>query len=358
MKDLRFNRIKRKGQTLYIDDFTGMRKSDDFEHEGFIKCKLVHHDRYSVVIPDQVYFKAGSELYWVQPLYFSGNQVAWFGSYGLCDVGVDISHGVCLKIRFNNKDAFSWLEDGSVLYKCQIKGPKFLYPYRTGKAKIKDGVPLIKLHHHTTREAKKSIENSNEFWSSSWNIQGTKKSTNISYLYLTSLPDISDVNDLIQIAMSSQGKLGFRVDSNFTSTPDLVLNVYRESTNNRTHTLSHWINAAHLASQPCFKHMPPDSFVYHAIVSPFIHRIGLEIGTTVSIEKGYLIPKKLKSLRYAVVGDATTIAGLSAPYDEENTNEKLKIEYITQPLEIIQFWVENANSNQTDNKIIEEVEFE
>ncbi|MDM8567286.1 hypothetical protein QUF74_16765 [Candidatus Halobeggiatoa sp. HSG11] len=353
MKDLRFNRIIRKGQSVYLNDFAGIRKFDDFKHEGFIKCKLVHHDRYSIVVPDQIYFKAGSELFWIQPLFFSGILITCYG----LEFYVDISHGVCLRIRFKKEDAISWLEDGSILYKCQIKGSKILYPYRTGKAKIEDGVPFIKLFHHTTQDAKKNIDDCSEFWSSSWNIQGNKKSTNISYLYLTSLSKISNIGDLEQIAMSSQGKLGFRIDSNFTSIPDLILTVYRESTNNRTHTLSYWVNTVHLAIQPCHRHMPPDNFGYHAIVSPFVHRIGVDFGTTVSIVKDSLLPKKPKLLGYAVVGGATTIDGLSAPYDEENTDEKLKIEYMKQPVEIIRFWVENANSNQVDNKIIEEVEF-
>ena len=134
-------------------------------------------------------------------------------------MGVDISHGACLRIRFKNNDAISWLDDGSILYRCTIKGPKYLYQYRTGDAKVDDNIPYIKLYHHTSRDAKDAIKQGGEYWSSRWNIQGTKKSTNISYLYLTALPKISNIDDLTQIAMSSQGKLGFRVDSNFSDAP-------------------------------------------------------------------------------------------------------------------------------------------
>ncbi len=358
MKNFRFNRIEKKGRSKYIDDFEGLRKLGEFEHDGYIKCKLVHNTGYSLVFPDQVYFDVSGSLYWIQPLYFSGNQIAQFEDFGLCDFTIDISHGVCLSIRFKDTDAFSWLEDGSVLYKCKIKGPEFLYKYRTGDAKIESGIPHIMLYHHTDRDAKKGIQKGSEYWSSSWNIQGTKKSTNISYLYLTSLPEISNIDDLTQIAMSSQGKLGFRVDSNFTSTPDLVLDVYRESTNKRTHTLSHWVNTAYLSPQPCYRHLPPNGFGYHAIVSPFIQRVGVEFNTTISIDNGLLKPNKLKSLGFAVIGEATTISGLAAPYDEENTEHKLKIEYMKQPEEIISFWMSHSNTNQTDNKTIEEVEFE
>ncbi|PTN07287.1 hypothetical protein [Nitrosomonas aestuarii] len=358
MKNLRFNRIEKKERSKYIDDFEGMRNFDEFEHEGYIKCKLVHNIGYSVVCPDQIYFEAGDSMHWIQPLYFSGNQVAQFDEFGLCDLGVDISHGACLRIRFKNNDAISWLDDGSILYKCAIKGPKFLYQYRTGDAKIDGGVPYITLYHHTSRKAKNDIEKGSEYWSTTWNIQGTKKSINISYLYLTSLPKISNIDDLTQIAMSSQGKLAFRVDSNFTSTPDLVLDVYRESTSNRTHTLSQWVNASYLSPQPCYRHLPPNGFGYHAIVSPFIQRIGVEVGSTILIENGHLKPKNPKSMGYTVIGEATTVIGLEAPYDEENTEGKLMIEFMEKPEEIIEFWMKNANKNQTDNKPIEEVVFE
>ncbi len=358
MKNLRFNRIEKKGRSKYINDFEGMRSFDKFEHEGYIKCKLAHNTGYSAVFPDQIYFKSGDSMYWIQPIYFSGNHICQFEEFGRCDLGVDISHGVYLKIRFTNSDAISWLEDGSIFYKCTIEGPQFLYQYRTGDAKIENGIPYIKLYHHTSRKAKNDIEKGAEYWSSSWNIQGSKKSVNISYLYLTSLPKISNIDDLTQIAMSSQGKLAFRVDSNFTSTPDLVLDVYRESTNNRTYTLSQWVNTAYLAPQPCYRHLPQNDFGYHAIVSPFIQRVGVEVNTTILIKNGYLKPKSPKAMGYMVIGDATTRTGLEAPYDEEKTEGKLMIEYMKKPEEIIQFWMKNGNTNQIDNKLIEEVVFE
>ena len=61
---------------------------------------------------------------------------------------------------------------------------------------------------------------------------------------------------------------------------------------------------------------------------------------------------------YTVIGEATTVKGLAAPYDEEDTEEKLIIEFMKSPEEIIKFWMKNANTNQTNNKQIEEVVFE
>jgi hypothetical protein len=355
MKNLRFNRIEKKGRCKYINDFQNIRKFGKYEYNGYIKCKLVHSTKYSLVFPDQIYFKVGDSLYWVQPLFFSANVITQFDEFTQCKFSIDISHGACLNLQFKDIDAISWLKDGSIFYKCKIKAPKSLYNYRTGDAQIIENIPYIKLFHHTSKEAKKNINKSNEYWSSNWNIQGTKKSTNISYLYLTSLPKISNIDDLTQIAISSQGKLAFRRDSNLTSNPDLILDVYRESTNNRTHTLSHWINTTHLSPQPCYKHTPMYGGVYYAIVSPFIHRIGVELNTTLLINDGFIEPKGHKLMDYTIVGDATTIDGLKAPYDEENTDEKLLIEYLKEPEEIMNFWFKNANTNQTNNKRIEEL---
>ena len=76
------------------------------------------------------------------------------------------------------------------------------------------------------------------------------------------------------------------------------------------------------------------------------------------INSDILIPKKPKSLGYIVIGEATTIKGLAAPFDEENTEEKLKIEYMKKPEEIVTFWKNNANTNQFGNKPIEDMVFE
>ncbi len=353
MKNLRFNRKEMDGQHQYLDDFEGLRNFGDIDYSGYIKCKLVHNSIYSIVLPDQIYLDVGGEIEWIQPLYFSGNLVAMFDEFGVCDVTIDISYGAGLHVRFRNDEVVSRLDDGSLLYNCSLKGPVDLYQYTTGTAKVISGKPFLKLYHHTEKKSKKGILESNEFWSSNWNIQGTKKSTNISYLYLTSLPEILCTEDLAQIAMSTQGKLAFRIDSNFTNQPDLILDVYRESTDNRRFTLSFWVEASLLATQPCYRHLPPDGFGYHAIVSPFIHRIGVEFGEKIKIENDRLVPTSPKCLRYAVVGNATNVQGLKAPFDEENTQEILKVEHIKDPDDIISFWIKNGNTNQYDNKPIE-----
>lgn len=357
MDDFRFNRRARGGRHQYLNDFAGMRQFGSDVYDGYIKCKLVHRARGSLVYPDQIYVTFNKEERWIQPLYFTANVISWHNGHGTCDLSVDISHGVCLQIRFTNDALVRRLPDGSLLYRCRITGPKYLYRYTTGPAKINHGTPAIKLYHHTTREALEGIVADNSFRTSRWNIQGTKKSTNITYLYLTPLTKIACIDDLTEIAMSSDGYLRFRLDSNFSDAPDLALRVYRESTLNRTHTWGGWIRSHYLATQPCYKHTGPDGYVYFAIVCPFVHRIGSEVDERVSILGNNLAPSHPKALRYAVIGDARTIKGLEAPYDEEATNDILKVEEIGDGEDLISFWMRNRNSDQFNNKVVATVEF-
>ena len=356
-EDLRFNRVRKAGKHIYLTEYENGRIVGEESYEGYIKCKLVHNEVYSLVLPDQVYVKLGGEIHWIQPLYFSGCFIANRGEFGTCQLSIDASHCVVLNIQFSNQDLVNRLDDGSLFYKCEIKAPKYLYRYTTGQAKIVGNNLYLKLHHHTDHAAKKSILKSGEFWSSDWNIQGTKRLTNIGYLYLTSLPSITCVEDLSVIAMSSDGRLGFRTDQNDTGVPDLILDVYRESTNNRTEILSHWVDATHLASQPSYRHQDSSGFGFHEVVCPFVHRLGVEHSTVVQISGNQLAPVSPKSFDYAVVGDAARVSGLAAPYDEEETDEVFKIEHIDGDNDIISFWIANANTDQFSGKAIEKAEF-
>ena len=359
MSDLRFNRTKTKGQRVYLDAFDrSQRKFGDERYTGFVKCKLVHGKGYSLVIPDQIYLQIGGDLNWIQPIYFAGSVISRLDHGDVCDLTVDISHGNLLKIRFETSDLISRLKDGSFLYRCSILAPNFLYRYTTGAARLKNGRPLIKLFHHTNAKFKKSILKGRHFRTSAWNIQGNKKCTNVAFLYMTSLPKIEHVTDLQQIAMSHLGKMAFRLDTNYSDIPDLVLTSERQSTNDRTHSIEAWVYADALAPQPCFRHLPPAEPGYHEVVSPFIHRIPSQPGGTVSIQGGHLRPKEFMPLHHAVVGDAMTISGLRAPYDEEHTSELLKIEQIAEPGDVMSFWLENPNMNHYDGKNIEALTFE
>jgi hypothetical protein len=355
MKNLQFNRIEKKRRHEYLTDFQKFKHTGDFDYTGYIKCKLAHGISYSIVIPEQIYVKYINQVYWIQPFHFTANYIIYSENFddNTLTIYVDISFGAQLEIKFKHHDLISKLPDGSFFYNCTIKAPPCLHKYKTGVAKIIDNVPFIKLYHHTSPEIKIKIRASNEFWSSNWNIQGIKKKlSNISYLYLTALPNILCDDDLAIIAMSSHGKLYFRLDQNTSNKPDVILDVYRESTRNRTAALTYWVKSSLLATQPVYKHKGVFP-VYYEIVCPFVYRLGVESGTKIKINGDKLIPEFPKKFDYMIVGDTTTEDGLIAPFDEENTKEILKIETLTEQEDIIMFWLKNENSNQYENKNIE-----
>lgn len=164
-------------------------------------------------------------------------------------------------------------------------------------------------------------------------------------MYFTCLDKIQCEEDLRQIAMANRGKIGFRLDQNFTNNPDLILEVYRENTFNRNHCISTWIDSSALASQPVYKHSPPGNAVYYEIVLPFTYRVGLLPDTILRIQNKQVEASDVKQLGYIVLGDATRHEGLSAPFDEEETEEILKIEKRSCCKNNIEFWMEQSNKN-------------
>lgn len=356
----KFNRFEHKGKHRYITNpDEGKKLKSDHEYSGFIKCKLVHNVRYSLVVPDQVYLKVGAEVFWIQPLYFLANLIEYADDLGRCHLFVDISHGTRISVSFSQEEVDRQLDDGSFLYRCTIVGPAQLFRFATGKALVGKRDLYLELFHHTNRAAKKSIEGSAEFWASSWNIQGNKKLTNFHFLYLTPLPKIVCGNDLVEIAMSTHGKIALRLDQNIAEIADEIVEVYRESTTNRTETIRCWAKADQLAPQHVYRHNPEFGPIYYEVVSPFIHRVVVEPGTTVAIQPRTLalVPSSPKKLSYVVLGDATTSAGLRAPYDEEQTEEILKIDSLPLGTEIISHWRKNANSDLYSSSQVELASF-
>lgn len=352
-----FNRIEENGKHFYLNDF-GTSTIGTHEYEGFIKLKLFHMEQGSIIIPDQIYLKYRGALLWIQPLFFRANSLCECDDEVLYTQYIDISCGQCIKITTSKKQFIQKLKDNSFLYECKIFGLQYLQKYTTGKARLIDNIPYLSLYHHTNEEAKSNIIKTEEFWTSNWNIQGIKQTTNISFLYLTPLDKIIYREDLEQIAMSSQGELGFRLDQNSSKEADVVLTVPRESTSNRTHALNYWVNSSEVLSQPIYKHTFDRGRVLYQIVSPFIHRIGSEISKTVLICDDKLVPKNHKNLDYVVFGDCTVKEGLKAPYDEENTSEILKIQSTKKGIEIFEFWFKNENTPlYQDIDIPEKIQF-
>jgi len=350
------NRIEYRDRHEYLNWFAKTTVGD-YSYEGYIKLKLAHLPYGSITIPEQVYMKYREKLLFIQPLFFTPNILKKNDENIFYTQTIDISCGIKLKINTIANNLIRKLDDDSCFYSCTITGPRYLQNYSTGDAKIIDNIPFLNLYHHTSEEAKKSIETSRKFYTSTWNIQGNKKSKNVSFLYLTCLNKIKFKEDLEKIAMSTQGKLAFRCDHNTTREPDLILDVYRDSTEERTATLNYWVNTTHLTSQPVYKHT--DLMVYYEIVSPFIYRIGSEPNKYISIEDNAILsPNESKSFDYIIIGDCQTISGLGAPYDEENTKEIIKIEKLDKEIEIFGLWYKLSNSNRFASiDVVEKIKF-
>ena len=151
--DLRFNRINKRGKRIYLSGYEHGRIPGDVSYSGYIKCKLVHHHHYSLLHPDQVYIDLGGELKWFQPLFYNANIICHLDTHSTCSVSIDVSHCMGLDINFKNSDVIYWLDDCSLIYRCEIKAPKYLYRYATGSARIGSNSPQIQLFHHTNKES-------------------------------------------------------------------------------------------------------------------------------------------------------------------------------------------------------------
>ncbi len=158
--------------------------------------------------------------------------------------------------------------------------------------------------------------------------------------------------------MVNHGKLGFRLDQNFSDHPDLILDVYRENTLNGRHTSTQWVDASLLAPQPIFKHSPPGNAVYYEIVLPFTYRVGLKPDTVLNIVDDQVEATDIKQLGFFILGDATSLEGLKAPFDEEDTKEKLKIERQNGSSTNLDFWVEHSNKDHFAKISLEQIEIE
>ena len=373
MIDKHFNRIEATLDNIYIPQY-GTKSSFNEQYNGYVKCKLIHSINESLIFADQIFVPNNEkEFHWIQPLTFLANLLCEDKENDIihCRFHVDISSGNTLRIDFFDKDWVCNFDDDSSLFKCVINGPKHILEYATGTGYFHDNVPYLKLFHHTTLSSKSLILDSKIFKPSKWNIQGTKSLTNIYYAYFTCLDRIEKNADLMQIAMASNGSISLLVDNinlpqiltpkDIEKYKDYILNlkVYRENTCNRTATIEFFVNATLLSPKHLWKHLPKDEFVYYEICMPFIYRIGIKPNSTIALDRMIINKQKdMKTFAYQVVGLATEIKGLAAPFDEEDTEYLFKIEPLDRNLNILKFWFEHTNSDQFSNKSIKMQEFD
>lgn len=366
-----FNRIECGQHREYVSEY-GTRPLEYTSHSGWIKCRLLHGDCYSLIVADQVYIESGG-LRWIQPLAFGPNRLCEIDSGKIvCDLDVDVSCGQRLRVQFFNDDLVLDLPDGSQLFKCKILGPRCLAEYCTGRAEWgRNGHPYLQLYHHTTTEAKSAILASGYFRAGPYNIQGASKQlVNVSYAYFTPLDSITVDDDLKQIGMATGGVIDLRRDGfNVPHDPSpgwqdkypddiLQLKVYSCDPAKREAVVDVWINAAVLAPQHLYRHTD-GAVVYFEFPHRFIHRVGTKPGQQVDFDENQRIhlQEGLRSFEYIVVGDCGELAGLAAPYDEEHTKHVMKLERMSSGTTMLDFWFANGNRNLFTGKTVAMQEF-
>ncbi len=330
--------------------------SSQVEHNGYVKIRLGHSRRGTVIVPDLIFAKAGPWRFF-QPSFFGPCAIAFNIEPGLHTANFSVDVGLPratqltrLIIRFRSDARVMAYTDGSQLYACQILGPSNLANCCSGRCeRTAIGDFELQLFHHTSASAYSSIRSSQELWSSTWNLQGTRRLTNVAYVYLTCLPRIERPQDLNRIAMASDGVLRFQTTSNRLVEETLKIPVYRDNTSGRTNTVVVNVAAGFLAPPHLLFHpfVPPEP-AYYEVVGPEIFRIGLTPGAKLPIPRGNACPvdHELKRFEYIVMGDASEIAGLSAPYDEEETSQVMHHEVLAGGADIFDFWLANANTDQ------------
>lgn len=349
----RFDRIETPNAHFYNNQ-RGKNGLGNNTFKGFFKCKLVHNNMFSVIVPDLIYVMNDNVNFsWFQFYSFLPNQLSKFENneiYGI--IYIDIAFGHTIKIQFKNSQHIQNFEDNSNLFECEITGPEDFLDYATGTGKLINGIPHLTLFHHTLPEVKTLIENSSSYKGSLWNFQGTKKLENINYAYFTSLDQIKQDQDLLSIAMASDGVTYLLVD--ITLEP-VAITVYRESTTNRTATLEQFIDSTIIMNNHIWMHThDTDDYVYYEIATPFIYRVGIIPSSFLPFNNKIISrAENVFITDHIILGDSTTKLGLLAPYDEEFTTHIFKIEpFNNSETNILDFWFDNTNTDLYTNKKI------
>lgn len=370
MTDKRFNRISTDIDNHYLP-FYGTKRDTSQSYKGLIKCKLVHSQNDSIVLPDQIFLMTSDvEFKWIQPLTCFFNLLIKDEDTVNCHLNIDISYGNTLLIEFSNKDWIVNFEDNSSLFNCTISGPINILDFVTGTGFFHDSKPYLNLFHHTLTSHKTSILKSKKLFASSWNIQGTKKLVNINYFYLSCLDKILKKSDLQQIGMASNGKIQLVLDN--ANLPPIIkpkesylyqdsileIEVYRENTYNRTATLAFKVDSTILSTKHVWKHLPDNDIAFYEFCLPFIFRIGALPGETITFNDLTISRNSnMIGIDYLIIGLGTDLKGLEAPFDEENTEYIFKIEKLDSVTNILDFWFENSNQDLFSDKNIQHQEF-
>lgn len=362
----RFNRYETSIDHQYaLFNYHGCNFIDSAPYVGKIKCRLVHMDGNSVIIPDYIFLKNG----WIQPLHFTAPFLFKLDEVSIgCDFFIDIQNGITIKIRFYNNKLIQSYSDKSQLFECEIYGPKDIEEYICGEYKNIDNKIYLKLFHHTNEAGFEGISSSKSLRSSKWNYRGSKVCVNHHFGYFTHIPEMKYSNDLITIAMSSKGKMDYVIDSfvyprvmpsNYRKRFEKSIytaKVYRSTTLDRKQAISFFIPVENIDIKHIYMHHQ-GNLVFYEMCFPYIHRIKLKANSVLSFNDEYVIDEddSIVNSDYSIIGDARFKKGLAAPFEEEETKFIFKIEDCG--TESIQdFWFSYSNKDLFTEKVVEKLE--
>ena len=304
--------------------------ADAPSYEGYIKLKLVHGVGYSVLLPDALFLEGAEGWRWFEPKMFDPPLLSFVDGQAYAQFGLETANGDEVLAATTEDRFVARFGDGSQIFRCRIAGAADLLARSTGRAERRDdGGFDLHLFHHTSAASLAAIHASGELWGSTWNVRGARKLGNVAYAYLTSLPRIESEGDLRAIAMASDGVIHFLLDNMEAPAGVVPLQVYRETTSNRTATLALRVPAELIANQHLWRHAPDGRGVFYESSHPAVYRVGLEPGTTLPFKDAAISPEVegVKRFAYAVVGDARIHSGILAPFEEETTGDIVKIEF-------------------------------
>ncbi|BDQ12110.1 YecA family protein [Sediminibacterium sp. TEGAF015] len=338
---------------------------DSKPYVGKIKCRLVHEQGNSIIVPDFIFVNNG----WIQPLHFTAPNLFKIDDDKIgCDFFIDIQNGQTIKVRFYNSDILKIYSDKSQLFKCEIYGPADIEEYTSGEFEVENNQIYLKLYHHTNDTGFAGITSSKSLRSSKWNYRGSKECTNFHFAYFTHIPEIKYSNDLITVAMSADGNIDYMIDSfippkamppNYRTRFEnsiYTAQVYRSTTNDRNHPLEFYLPVESIDIKHIYLHNQGNLFFFE-ICFPYIHRLKLTAGSTLTFDDNHFIKNEspIVNSDYSIIGDARTKEGLAAPFEEEETDFIYKIEDCgTQTIH--DFWFSHSNQDLFTDKTITELQ--
>lgn len=341
-------------------------KGNRREYDGFIKVRLGHSVGKSYLIPD-VLIGVGGTRYFL-PSFFTAPYLGFNVEEGRhravfsMDVGPPRAGKLeRIIVTVRSEDRLLSYDDGAQLYRCTFEGPRTIVRFATGLCRsLPGGDFALELFHHTKPESASKIRASCELWSSSWNLAGTRKLTNVAYGYFTSLPRIETKQDLQRVAMSSDGEIQLQTTSDRVQEEVLTLKVYRGNTDDRRSPIALHVPSAIIAPPHLYFHMPPGGDpAYYEVVGTEVLRVGVNPNAVLRLSRRdvQVPPGDLRCFDNVVLGDASTIEGLAAPFNEEGTLEVTHLERLDKSVDLFQFWLRHQNTDLVSGRAFEERSF-